>query len=160
MMRQTGGVAVAAISTRSSPFCRAIASACCGAMMPSCAPVSSMTRTSRTLIRSFTRVRSSRRGPLSKAIANLRSTRCLRQRRWRRLFVADFEQRRLDEGIDARTALVAARPAADRHRLVRRFPVARYQHIRHLLQLGFADLISNLFLPLIQLDPEPGLDQA
>jgi hypothetical protein len=51
---------------------RAIASACAGAMMPSCSPVSSMTRISRTRIRSFTRARSSRRmprGPRSKAMA-------------------------------------------------------------------------------------------
>src|SRR5689334_17603525 len=144
MMRQTGGTAVAAISTRSSPFCRAMVSACCGAMIPSCAPVSSMTRTSRTLMRSFTRVRSSRRGPLSKAIANLRSTRRFRYHGRLQLLAADFEQRRIDERIDARAALIAARPAADRNRLLRRLPVAGYQHIRHLLQLGFADLISNL----------------
>jgi hypothetical protein len=63
MIRQTGGLAVGAISTRSSPFCRAMVSACCGGMIPSCWPASSMTRTSRTLIRSLTRMRSSRRGP-------------------------------------------------------------------------------------------------
>src|SRR6185295_955768 len=59
---------LAEISTRSSPFCLAIASACGGGMMPSCAPVSSITRISRTRMRSLTRVRSSRRGPLVKAI--------------------------------------------------------------------------------------------
>src|SRR4051812_21734654 len=68
MMRQTGGVAVAAISTRSRPFWRAIASAWGGGMMPSCSPLSSMTRTSRTRMRSLIRVRSSRRGLRSKAI--------------------------------------------------------------------------------------------
>ena len=36
MIRQTGGTAVGEISTRSSPFCLAIASACGGGMMPSC----------------------------------------------------------------------------------------------------------------------------
>ena len=65
---QTGGLAVAAISTRSRPFCRAIASACGGGMIPSCEPSSSMTRTSRALMRSLTRVRSSRRGLRSNAI--------------------------------------------------------------------------------------------
>src|SRR5947207_2652520 len=68
MMRQTGGLAVGEISTRSSPFCLAIATACGGGMMPSCWPVSSITRISRTRIRSLTRTRSSRRGLLSKAI--------------------------------------------------------------------------------------------
>src|SRR5436305_1110941 len=33
MMRQTGGLAVGEISTRSSPFCLAIATACGGGMM-------------------------------------------------------------------------------------------------------------------------------
>ena len=36
MMRQTGGTAVGEISTRSSPFCLAMARACGGGMMPSC----------------------------------------------------------------------------------------------------------------------------
>ena len=31
---------------------------------------------------------------------------------------------------------------------------------RDLLQLGFADLISNLLEPLVELDPEPGRRQA
>jgi hypothetical protein len=39
-----------------------------GGMMPSCAPVSSITRISRTRMRSLTLVRSSRLGLLSKAI--------------------------------------------------------------------------------------------
>ena len=43
----------------------AMASACGGGMIPSCCPVSSITRISRTRIRSLTRTRSSRRGPLS-----------------------------------------------------------------------------------------------
>ncbi len=61
---------MAETSTRSSPLERAMRMASCGAMMPSWAPVSSMTRTSRTRIRSLIRTRSSRRGglPLSNAI--------------------------------------------------------------------------------------------
>ena len=39
MIRQTGGTAVGEISTRSSAFPRAIASACGGGMMPNCCPV-------------------------------------------------------------------------------------------------------------------------
>ena len=38
MIRQTGGTAVGEISTRSSPFCLAMASAAGGGMMPSCCP--------------------------------------------------------------------------------------------------------------------------
>src|SRR5438093_5397900 len=68
MMRQTGGTAVGEISTRSSPFCFAMTSAWGGGMMPSCWPLSSITRISRTRIRSLTRTRSSRRGLLSKGM--------------------------------------------------------------------------------------------
>src|SRR5207237_6750387 len=53
MIRQTGGVAVAAISTRSRPFSSAIIRACAGGMMPSWAPSSSMTRTSLARMRSL-----------------------------------------------------------------------------------------------------------
>src|SRR5918996_333953 len=54
-MRQTGGAAVGATSTRSSPFSCASASACAVGMTPSCWPSSSMTRTSRIRIISLTR---------------------------------------------------------------------------------------------------------
>src|SRR6266516_3458957 len=54
-MRQTGGTAVGATSTRSRPFSCARASASCVAMTPSCCPSSSMTRTSRIRIISLTR---------------------------------------------------------------------------------------------------------
>src|SRR5687768_13661996 len=144
MMRQTGGVAVAAISTRSSPLPRAMVSACCGGMMPSCCPVSSMTRTSRTLMRSFTRVRSSRRGLRSKAI----TTSLLP-------FPAGLEQRRFDEDIERPAALIAFAPAAHGDSAFGGFPIPGYQHIGDLLELRLADLISNLFLPLVRLDPQP-----
>src|ERR1051325_2592695 len=49
-MRQTGGVAVAAISTRSTPFWRARASASLSERTPSCLPSGPMTRTSRARI--------------------------------------------------------------------------------------------------------------
>jgi len=55
---QTGGSAVGEISTRSRPFSRAIRTASYGCMTPSWPPSSSITRTSRARIRSFTRVRS------------------------------------------------------------------------------------------------------
>src|SRR5438270_6669753 len=54
-MRQTGGTALGATSTRSRPFSCASASASCVAMTPSCCPSSSMTRTSRIRIISLTR---------------------------------------------------------------------------------------------------------
>ena len=51
---------------------------------------------------------------------------------------------------------VAAAAAADRHRPLGRLPIADHQHVRHLLQLGLADLVANLLLPRVQLDPQPG----
>src|ERR1039457_1380795 len=57
MMRQTGGCAVGETSTKSSPFSLAILSASSGVMMPSCSLWSSITRTSRTRIRSLVRIK-------------------------------------------------------------------------------------------------------
>ena len=102
MMRQTGGTAVGEISTRSSPFCLAIASACGGGMMPSCAPVSSITRISRTRMRSLTRTRSSRRGLLSKAIRppTLTSLHSVDAGLELLALARDFVARRRDERVD------------------------------------------------------------
>src|SRR5258708_39814851 len=156
MMRHTGGTAVAAISTRSRPFVRAMASACGGGMMPSCEPSSSMTRTSRTLMRSLTRVRSSRRGLRSNAITTSPETPSTRRgesglglasRRY-------FRLRLPHEIVDRPRAQVPAAPAPYRSGALRHFPIAGDQHVGDLLQLGFADLISNLLLPGVQLDPQ------
>src|SRR5215471_11114869 len=138
MMRQTGGTAVAAISTRSSPFCRAMASACGGGMIPSCVPSSSMTRTSRTLMRSLTRVRSSRRGETRLGLALRRH----------------FLQRPRHEVLDGARAEIAAAPAADRHRAVRRLAVPDHQHIGDLLELRLADLEVDLFLTGVEFGPQ------
>src|SRR5262249_35257327 len=166
MIRQTGGTAVAAISTRSSPFCRAIVSACCGGMMPSCCPVSSMTRTSRTLIRSFTRVRSSRRGPRSNAITtsyrcepdqpgSTRSSGSGLHRFLRRLLLPDLFPRGAGERLDLPRSDVPFDAAADGHGCFCGFAVPGHQHVGNLLQLGLAYLKSNLFLPLVDVDAEP-----
>src|SRR3990167_8976475 len=55
MILQTGGTAVGEISTRSSPRSRASFIASKGGRTPTCVPSSSIKRTSRTRIRSFTR---------------------------------------------------------------------------------------------------------
>src|SRR5712692_2442018 len=150
MMRQTGGTAVGEISTRSSPFCLAIARACGGGMMPSCVPVSSITRISRTRMRSLTRTRSSRRGLLSKAInASLRLFSLAR----------DLVARRSDEPFDRARALIAALARPHRHRAFGALAVADHQHVGHLLQLGLPDLISDLFLALVQIGPQARLLQ-
>ena len=53
-------------------------------------------------------------------------------------------------------SLVPARAAPDRHRPLGRLAIPGYQHVGNLLQLGLADLITNLLLPLVELDPQPG----
>src|SRR5262249_54361419 len=153
MMRQTGGTAVGEISTRSSPFCFAIASACGGGMMPSCWPVSSMTRISRTRMRSLTRTRSSRRGPAVKAInPPTKKLRCglvgLATLR-RDLFV-----RHPDEGVDGACALVSARAPPPRSCRSGRFALPYHEHVGVLLQLSFSNLIPDLLLPFVELDTQ------
>src|SRR5712692_10548664 len=56
MMRQTGGLASGATSTRSSSWVRAVSSAVWMGMMPSCSPSALTTRTSRTRIPSLIRM--------------------------------------------------------------------------------------------------------
>jgi hypothetical protein len=51
--------------------------------------------------------------------------------------------------------LVAARPRTHRDGALRSLAVADHEHVGDLLELGLPDLISNLFLPLVDLDPEP-----
>src|SRR5260221_819099 len=191
MMRQTGGTAVAAISTRSRPFVRAMASACGGGMMPSCEPSSSMTRTSRTLMRSLTRVRSSRRGLRSNAInpplyvfqrglrptprlvasgdpcAPRRSSRARvarlagsRQALCCRSLRLHFAERLRGAVVPAPPPETPAAPAPHRHGALRGLPIARDEHVGNLLDLSLADLISDLLLPGVQLDPEARRRQA
>ena len=52
-------------------------------------------------------------------------------------------------------ALVAAGARPHRHGALRALAVADDEHVRHLLQLGLPDLISNLLLALVELDPQP-----
>ena len=63
-IRQTGGRAFGEISTRSNPARLARASALSVFMTPTCWPSASTTRTSRTRMRSLTRMRGSQRRPL------------------------------------------------------------------------------------------------
>ena len=45
---------------------------------------------------------------------------------------------------------------AQRHGALGRLTISRYQHIGDLLQLSLANLISDLFLPVVHFDAEPG----
>src|SRR5687768_214079 len=160
MIRQTGGTAVGEISTRSSPFERAMVSACGGGMIPSCWPVSSITRISRTRMRSLVRTRSSRLGERSKAIWPPQPSgyRGLGYSRTR-VLARDLRDRVAHELSDALRSEVPRRPAAHRHCALRCFPIPRDKHVGDLLQLGLSDLIANLLLPIVQFDPQAGGDQ-
>src|SRR3954467_1792855 len=154
MMRQKGGTAVAAISTRSSPFPRAMAIACGGGMIPSCGPSSSMTRTPRTLMRSLPRVRSWRRGLRSKAITTSYLT-CGGQSCYGFTLGGDFGQRLADAFLHAARAEVTAGAAPQGQGPPGGFASPRHQHVGNLLELRLADLISNLFLAVVELGPQP-----
>ena len=69
-------------------------------------------------------------------------------------FSGRFVERRLNKRVDGLRPLVAACPAADRHGLLRSLTIACHQHIGNLLELGLADLISNLLLALVHLGLE------
>src|SRR5262245_32789409 len=154
MMRQTGGFAVGEISTRSRPFCLAIASACGGGMMPSCWPSSSITRISLTRMRSLTRTRSSRRGVLSKAIRPSLNLCARGPTPGCSSFRRDLVVGRADKRVDLRRPFIPAGPLANRDGARLLLTVADDQHVRHLLELGLPDLISNLFLARVEMHPE------
>src|SRR5688500_5744680 len=156
MIRQTGGTAVGEISTRSSPFCFAMISACGGGMMPSCCPVSSITRISRTRMRSLVRTRSSRRGERSKAISSSSGGLLFGGRRRLQRLRPYFVERAGDEAVHRPRPLVARNPAAHRHGAFSGFAIPGYKHVRDLLKLGLPDLIANLLLALIQFHAQPG----
>src|SRR4051812_32238569 len=163
MIRQTGGTADGEISTRSNPFCFAITRACGGGMMPSCFPSSSITRISRTRIRSFTRTRSSRRGPdLSKAILPPMSLElsALGFELGALGFQLNFFQRRRYKRVERAGSEITTSTAAHGHGSIGRFLVANDKHVGHLVKLCLPDLISNLLLALIDLHSEPGRHKA
>src|SRR5581483_1167259 len=148
---------------------------CGGGMMPSCAPVSSITRISRTRIRSLTRTRSSRRGALVKAISppTTKALGCrlsafdpprrqFRQRSTgtRPASRGDFIESPRDEIGHRRRSFVAARPFANRNRPLGRLAIPDDEHVGDFLQLGFANLVVYLFLTLVEIGAQTGLFQA
>src|SRR4030095_6291120 len=141
-------------------------SACGGGMIPSCCPVSSITRTSRTRMRSLVRTRSSRLGERSNAITSssgydlpdtgfrLQATR--RFPLFAPALASNFFQRVGNERVHRPWAQITTGPAAHGNRPVSSFPVARYEHVRNLLQLGLSDFIINLLLAIVQLHSHAG----
>src|ERR1043165_6662008 len=185
MMRQTGGSAVAATSTRSSPLLRASCTASRVFMMPSCSPSSAMTRTCGTRMRSLMRVAGARRlsgrppRPRNPAIStppefevrgwrlevsgrllstNLRpltSDLCVRIKGSR----AHEAQRQLSELFERHRPNVAPRSLADGHLALLHLAVAQDEHEGNLLQLCVAYLRAYLFAALVPLAAQPALSQ-
>src|SRR5215210_6650577 len=186
MMRQTGGSAVAATSTKSSPCERASCTASRVFIMPSWSPFSAMTRTCGTRIRSLMRVAGARR----------LSGRCPRPRNegilpppqsefkfqvqgsesWAReltlnlelsnfeLFVhqgtrADEPHGQVPELFERHRADVAPRALADGDLALFHLAVAADEHERNLLQLRVAYLRADLVPARISLDAESGLTE-
>src|SRR5687767_3502400 len=142
-----------------------MATACGGGMIPSCCPVSSITRTSRTRIRSLVRMRSSRRGERSNAIMSssakaqgLRPGACSsrlllgHRRRADEILAPDFVDCVVHERADGSSAEHTRRPAPYRDSPLRHFAIPDDKHVGDLLQLGLSDLIANLLHATVQFD--------
>src|SRR5258708_10602173 len=143
MMRQTGGLAVGAPSTRSSSCSWARRSAPSTGTMPACEPSASTSRTSRTLILSligvFLSIVSSppreRRAPgLGGCHAKLQTAPAHE--------IAD-PRRELRRRHGAQ---VLAGAPAHGHRAGLLLARAHHQHVGHLLHLRLADLVAELLV--------------
>ena len=145
MIRQTGGVAVAAISTRSSPFSSAIIRAWEGGMMPSWEPSSSMTRTSFARMRSLMRT-------VRWSIGHL-------HRRPGTIFLVVHAIRRQPRDLrpevpDGHGAEVTGVAVAHGDRARLHFLVPHHEHVGDLLDLGLADLVAQLLVAVVQADAD------
>src|SRR5689334_11682313 len=140
MIRQTGGVAVGAISTRSSAASRAFWSASAIWTTPSGSPSAPIRRTSFHRICSLTRM-------FFLSIFHLRNH-----------FLAalrDGHSRGSGELEERHRPGVAAVAHADRDRARGGLLLAHDQHGGHLLQLGAADPSPELLVLVVRLDPQP-----
>src|SRR4029453_2033619 len=140
MMRQTGGVAVGAISTRSSPASRAFWSASAITTMPSASPSAPISRTSFQRICSLTRI-------LFLSIFHLQNRFGLPAR--------DRPRGGREKIGQGHRAGVASVTQAHRDRSGRGFLLTDDQHRRHLLQLGPADAGAELLVAVVALHVKP-----
>src|SRR5215470_5886241 len=140
MIRQTGGVAVGAISTKSRPASRAFWRASAITTMPSASPSAPISRTSFQRICSLTRM-------FFLSIFHLRNRFGLPARDRRR-----GGREKISEGHGARVAPVTQ---AHRDRSGRGFLLTDDQHRRHFLQLGPADAGAELLVLVVELHAEP-----
>src|SRR6185503_5116114 len=134
MIRQTGGCAVGAISTRSSPASRAFWRASDMTTTPSASPSAPISRTSFQRICSLTRM-------LFLSIFHLRKKLRLPRR--------DRGLRGRNEILDGHRTGVASMANADGDGPAGRLLLAHDEHARDLHQLGPADASAELFVLVV-----------
>jgi hypothetical protein len=71
----------------------------------------------------------------------------------------DFIRRFRDEIVNRTGPLVAAAACSHGYRAVGALAIPYHQHVGNLLQLRLPDLISNLFLAVVEIGPETGCPQ-
>src|SRR6266540_4563217 len=145
IIRQTGGLAVGAISTKSRPASFAFWSASAIGTIPRGSPDSPIKRTSFHRICSLTRM-------LFLSILHLHGqfTPLLRDR-------PSGERKKFFHGKRSRVAPV---PQPDGNGAGRGFPLADHEHGGNLLNLGLADARAELLVAIVQLDAQPRAAQA
>src|SRR6185295_16711275 len=152
MMRQTGGLAVGAISTRSSSAASALATASASVTMPSCSPSSPTSRISAALISPLIRC------ALSWAIAYSPSE----KKRDRAPHAATLVTRRdllakaREQGVHGHRPQILAAAGTHGHLQSLHLLVADDQLVRQLLQAMFSNLIGNFLITQIRFDAQAG----
>src|ERR1700694_1459319 len=146
MMRQTGGLAVGATSTRSSNCSWARRNASSTGTMPACEPSASTSRTSRTLILSLIRVVLSifSSPPRERRAQGLGGC----QSKLQTAPVHEIANPRRELRRRHRAEVLAGAPA-HRHRAGLLLARADHQHVGDLLHLRFADLVGALLGALV-----------
>src|SRR6476646_5389376 len=151
MIRQTGGCASAATSTRSMSRWRARSSACWIGRIPSCSPSALTTRTSRTRMPSLIRMsfdwmaRAPVSGAGSAGVAHGEGGGT----------TSDLGGELGHDALHRHRAHVFARAPAHAGRAALGLALSHHQHVRHLSDLGVADAIAQLLVAVVELGADP-----
>src|SRR5687767_6102804 len=144
MMRQTGGCASGATSTRSSSFERAVSSASWIGMMPSCSPSALTTRTSRTRMPSLMRMSLA----WLRCVAPLVRAECSRAARSRaahgegRSARGDLTREVGDDAVERLRAEVVPRAGTETDGALLALALADDEHVGDLPHLRVADAVA------------------
>src|SRR6266446_5320072 len=157
MIRQTGGCASAATSTRSMSRWRARSSACWIGRIPSCSPSALTTRTSLTRMPSLIRMSfdwmaraPSGSGAGSAGAAHGEGGGTAR----------DLGDELGHDALHRHRAQVLARPSAQARGAALGLPLPHDQHVGHLADLGVADAIAQLLVAVVELGADAGGPQG